>query len=200
MPARRTLVDFKSFMLDVRTVGGLVGKAAILAPPSLALLTHLGPPWPSVNHSGPSPTVAVSFLTCLVQLVVLVVVFQRSDRTSAAALRRRFTRAAVALAVTLLAYILMFFVLVRDMPDAEHKDVRGLYYTDTAKALITPMYTEDMALSGAGYDPTAIWVPLSVHAVRVTLAVDWLLLFASMAWLFGVFVVLQRLAGRTSGS
>jgi hypothetical protein len=181
-----------SFVKDVKSVGGLVGKGCILAPPAISLLTSFGPPWVSQSGTSTSSSVGLSFVTSLVEVGVLILVFQEGRSLSIPRLKRWTRYAAVLVALTLVAYLIIQVVFVRDMPDSQHRDLTGFYYTPEARSTITSQYTEQRALRGAGYDPTRIWVPWTVYVMRTTTVVTWLILFSSVAALFGTFVVMER--------
>lgn len=182
------LIAFKTYITDIRSLSSLFGKGIFLVPIITGLIFNLGPPWPAKT--------GVTFLTTLAEILISMYVFQRAFKAKKDYLSK-WLNITIALTVfSLLAYLLTFSFFVRDMPDSDNKDVRGIYYTPQARAVINEQYTEEKALRGAGYEPTVIWVPWTVYLMRVVVIIFWLVFFCSLSSYIALFVLWQRNSNR----
>ena len=179
------LTEFTDYASDIRSVSGILSKSLFLSPIVAGMLLSFGPPWPSAAGA--------SVLTSLAEVLVAMYVFRWGAGSTKVILDRWLSITIVSSILGLVLYLFLFSFFVRDMPDAKHRDVKGIHYTSTAAQVISPQYSEDAALKGAGYDPTMIWEPWSVFVIRVTIVLAWLIFFCSFSSYMAIFVVRGRL-------
>lgn len=173
---------FLAFVKDFKSISGLIGKGALIAP-ILSLVFNVGPPWPS--------RIATPILTSLIELLVLTYIFQFWAPLSKKRKERRMKASCISVVISFLVYFWLFGSLVFDAPDARHRDVKGIGYSHAAELVISDSYTEKDALKGAAYDPTKIWQPWSVYLMRLLVLTAWLVFFASVSVYIATFVLLK---------
>ena len=174
---------FFKYITDFRNVGALIGKGA-LAAPIVSLIYNVGPPWPS--------RIAIPILTSMMEVLILIYVFQFWKPLSKTRKQRRMKLSLIAAVLSFLLYFWLFGSFIFNAPDARHRDVRGLIYTEAAESVIDTTYPEQDALKGAGFDPTRIWKPWTVYLMRFLVLVSWLVFFASISVYLATFVLLKR--------
>lgn len=174
---------FLAYVKDFKSISGLIGKGA-LAAPILSLIFNVGPPWPS--------RIATPILTSLMQILVLVYVFQFWTPLAKKRKERRMKISIIAVVIGFLLYFWLFSSYVFDAPDTSHRDIKGLFYSPAAGLVINDSYPEGEALKGAAYDPTRIWEPWTVYLMRVLVLVSWLVFFVSVSIYLATFVLMKR--------
>jgi len=102
------LDSFFHFVSDFKSVAGLVGKAAILAP-FIGILLNIGPPWPSGE--------AVSTLTVIVEVFVLIYIFQFFRSISKRRLEGRLKLFFILTVLCFIMYISVYSVYVFKIPN-----------------------------------------------------------------------------------
>jgi hypothetical protein len=177
---------FAGFLSDFRSLFGLTSKGLLLAP-FASILIQTGPPWP-----GSSTTLA---LTGLTELAVLLTVFETSRRTPSMRAIRIFGAGALAALIVYLAlHSYLVFSNYAGVPD-----VRGFAVQGDLRAKFGPLFTEEKALSGAGFVPFRVYAPWSIHLARLSLVVDWLVVTAMTAALFASLAIRLRGSAREKG-
>ena len=131
-------------------------------------------------------------LTSIMELFVLIYVFQFWKSLSKARKERRMKISIIPTALCFLIYFWLFSAFVFNAPDVSHRDVKGLVHTEAARSVISKEYPEQEALKGAAYDPELIWEPWTVNLMRVLLLVTWLSFFAAISIFLATFVLLKQ--------
>ena len=175
--------NFKKFLLDFRSVSSLIAKGIIIAP-FIGLITYLGPPWPSLTGS--------SLLSTVVQIFSLMYAFEFWSDRSKTRLKRLFRLCLIVAAVSLLSYMLLFSLRTYPAPTDSQRQVKGIYYQERVKLVISDKYTESMALEGAGWDPLKVWEPWTVELMRMLVLSVWLILFVAITLSIASFTILQH--------
>jgi len=146
--------NFYAYVTNFRSLTALIGKAA-LAIPFITLIYNIGPPWLT--------PIAVAILTSIVQIFVLIYIFQFWMPLSRLRRKLRLRLSIIFGGVSLIGYLGLFAFFVFNAPDTNNRDIKGFIYTEAAKAQINSAYPEQRALQGAGFEPTLIWEPWTVY-------------------------------------
>jgi hypothetical protein len=204
-PLMFELRDFKDY---VRAGGWLIGIVGLTAGSSTLadLLLAIGPPWPPTWH-------ARSLLTAIVLLMIGISVYSRFWRErSNKAQRSKHLKYSIRTFLGIgLVYLIAWglgtfsngkgerqakgFVYTEDMriifSDTDKKPVPGVPDMTGVITNKTPM-TEVLRI--VGYDATKVWEESSIFVVSLGLLVLWLILAASLAAVFGTFIVSEGIA------
>jgi hypothetical protein len=168
-------------------VAALIAKAALIAP-FAALILNIGPPWPAKT--------AVPALTALCEVFVLIYIFQFFTRLSRKKLDNRLRLFFVLLVVSFVTYIVLYSFFVFDITLTNERDVKGFIVLPAIASQIARGGTTEALLSGAEWDPFAIWEGWTIYSTRVGLLLSWILFFVGIAGCMAVFVTAQRSARR----
>jgi hypothetical protein len=125
---------------------------------------------------------------------VLIYSFQFYPSLPRAALRRRLRLFFLLLGGTFVLYLVLYSLLVFDVPIEHGRDVRGFIVQPAVVKILGPTYTLENALEGAEWDPFQIWVEWTIHVARIGLMLVWVLWFVGIVGCMAVFVILQRTA------
>jgi hypothetical protein len=175
------LEEFKRVVADFSDVGAIGLKLAVAAP----LLDY-------VVKFGPPPVRAVSALTSVSELLVLLWSFHFWSGLDRVVQNRLMKRALICFCTGLigsLALIEMFTIIPG--PDRE-RVVEGFVLQPSTKALAATGISPEEALRDAEFDASAVWVQSSVVLVRVSLVVLWVTTFTALAAYISLFVIMHR--------
>ena len=176
--------DFFSFVADFKSVVGLIGKAALIAP-FATLLLNIGPPWPGKT--------SVPALTSLCEVLVLMYVFQFHASLSKKRLNARLRQFFLAVVGTFVVYVFLYSFFVIDIPLDSTRDVSGFVVQPRVTQLLTaPGATIDTVLEGMEWDPFRVWEPWTIRVMRVSLLLVWIVFFIGIAGCIAAFAALQR--------
>jgi hypothetical protein len=170
---RRSIAQWRKF-------GGAIGVC--IAAIGLGLIHHwtgIGPPWPP-----PAQAAVFTFLA------MAVAWFANDAAVQSDIMSRRAPRwLVIGTGVALVLFAGLFVSLTAPAPSWPNLEARGLELQPAvAKHLLeNPGTTAGDMFAGAGYDPTAIWVPWTVAVVRCALLLLWLALAAGVAALADCF-------------
>jgi hypothetical protein len=171
-PAER--VGLEDFLRQYRRL--LAAFAALGAAPFLIfLVARIGPPWPE--------EVATSALVCVVNTVLLVLIYVRTAHARPAMYQRGAKWLAIIFAVSLVVFVCLKSFLCYNAPDWQHQVAGGFILQPDIIGLIKtePHWTIAELLAGAKYDAHRIWIPWTVDFVRAVVLVNWLVLFAALS-------------------
>jgi hypothetical protein len=199
-----SLAEFWEFVASYRTFPAWIAKAAV-AGPMINIITGLGPPWPAVR--------GVSLCTAVVEIVVLMAVFQFfvNHPVPRKRLERSLLAVGVVIALAFFLYLGLFKFMTFHDDDASRWRAKGFRErtelvdaigTPAAKPadvgsldlrnVITKSTSEETLIKLAGYDARLIWEGWTVDAVEYALLANWLLFFGTLAAYVALFVILQR--------
>ncbi|MDR7009881.1 hypothetical protein J2W46_006812 [Paraburkholderia strydomiana] len=193
MPSRpRTgLDDFFGVLRDVHKIA-LVAAGGLILLPLLAGLGGYVPPWPA----------GIVGITSLVEIVVLITVFQFMARASRAKASWVILGAAILVLTLSAIYLLTSAIFVYAIPNNTTRVVLGCGLSEKTRLILLASYGRlptdvcpgDFALmlASAQYETDIVWSKLSVSLIKGALALSWLGAFGALAALFGVFVSFQR--------
>jgi hypothetical protein len=176
------LNNFFNFVTDFKSVAGLIGKAAIIAP-FMDLLLNIGPPWPART--------AVPALCALAEVLVLIYIFQFSTPQSKSRLQKRLKNYFLLLIFCFIGYIILYSIFIYDVPLTKSNDVKGFVINPAVEEIIGPDLTIDKALEGAEWDAFVIWEAWTIHVTRIGLLLAWILFFVGISGCIATFVTLQ---------
>jgi hypothetical protein len=176
------------FKIAVKEYGGLgslaVGAGTI---PFILAFASLAPPWP--------PTITP--VTAVVQLAVLILVYQKLNRSRKRVVDRVMVSSFCALFAASLIYVTVLLNFTYQLPDSSQRLPRGFFCTSIAQKQFPdscPFLARD-ELNEVEYVPSRLWTNQSMTAVQVTLLVLWMGAFISLTTLVGTFVVYQKRGG-----
>jgi hypothetical protein len=172
--------------LSVWAVGAgsapVVGALASLAPP----------PW-----SKP-----ITVITAVLDLVVLILVFQFFRSASRRVVNGMVALAAVILAIAAFSYLFVFNRYTFVIPTTGEREVKGFVCTENARLVYGEHCRDnsDEILAGMEYKASLLWETWSIERMTMVLAALWLLSFGALSAVLGLFIVFQRgqLASTTS--
>jgi hypothetical protein len=177
------LGGFKALLREFRGLSwGVLGAG--VAVPFAAELASLSPPWPP----------AVTGLTAITELVVLVLVYQFLRASRRRVINRVLVIAAIILAVSALTYLAVNSELTYETrgPKKERL-VKGFECKEAALKIFgdsCPLLGSD-EISLAQWNAETLWTSRSITMARLSLVVPWLLSFLSLSMLLGSFLVFQ---------
>jgi hypothetical protein len=181
------LDKFFRYITDFRSVAALAGKASLLAP-FVPLLSNVGPPWP--NRAG------VIALTTLAQMLVVIYVFQFYASLPQQRLKRYlrlfFLLLIGCFVIYFSLYSLYVFESLPEDPSSKSRDVKGFILKPDVQKILLPNHTEDELLKGSEWDPFVIYEPWTIHTMRLSLLLAWILFFVCISGIIAVFVFLQQ--------
>jgi hypothetical protein len=174
--------DFLDVLKKFRGLSAIALGTSVTVP-FVAYLSGIVPPWPP----------GVVLVTALLELVVLVVVFQFLRNSP-----RRVTNRVIAVSAPLLVvfsalYLLLFSFFTYPIPTSSTRSVKGFVcqngllksYADSCPFLTTD-YLKDVA-----YTAEALWQGWSIDLMRFFLVTSWLSAFLLLSVVIGSFVVFQ---------
>jgi hypothetical protein len=174
---RQVLDDYRS--LSLWAAGG---AAAI---PFVAQFIGVAPPFPD----------GVAPITAILQLVALAITFHFVSQRSRAFVNKLIIRAALAIALLMIAYLILFSSLVILMdPDRNIALVRGFVCTAEASFLYgqeCPFLSKE-TLALALFQEEDLWTFGSLIAARLVLFFVWLGFFLAVSVFFAAFITYQR--------
>jgi hypothetical protein len=183
MPTNKTgWSDFLSVLSEFKNLSAATLGAAAAAP-FVAALAGITPP---------SPT-GIMFITGLVELVVLILVFQFLRPRSRATVNWVLSRAAAMLLIFSAVYLLLFFLFTFETPSPNPRGVRGFICKSEitiAEKLECPLISP-LLIANAGYQADLLWKPWTIVAMRFALASLWFLNFINLSIVIGAFIVHQ---------
>ncbi|WP_339758122.1 hypothetical protein [uncultured Hoeflea sp.] len=175
------LKDFRDFFGEfIALVGAAVATAALVL---ITALSGLIPPWPE----------AVVQITAILQLVMLMFVYQFYKRSSKKFIDKRIKVFLVYTILFCAIYLSAYSLLVYELPD-ETKSLRGFFCTAEAVLVYSdscPLFSEEQ-IADAGFIPQKLWTPLGMLLSRLILLLTWGAFFGFLVSLFATFVVYQR--------
>jgi hypothetical protein len=169
----------KSFgKLSVWAVGAgsapFVGALASLAPP----------PWPK----------QITGITAVMDLVVLVLVFQFLISAGRKVVNRAMVLTALVLALAVFSYLFVFNRYTFVIPASGAREVKGFVCTENAK-LVYGEHCQDNAdeiLASMEYKAELLWQKWSIERMTLILQALWLLCFSALSAILGLFIVFQQ--------
>jgi len=179
------LDNFFRFVSDFKSVAALIGKAALLAP-FIDLLLNIGPPWPTRT--------GVPALTSLAEVFVLIYIFQFYTPLSRKRLENRLRKFFILTIVCFIFYISMYSFFVYEATTTKLRDVKGFIVRPEIQKIVGPNRTLDRVLEGAEWDAERVWETWTVHTMRISLLLAWILFFVGIAGCIAIFVTLQKKA------
>ena len=183
------LENFLSFVSDFKGVASLIAKAALIAP-FATLILNIGPPWPAKT--------AVPALTALCEVFVLIYIFQFFTRLSRKKLDTRLRVYFGLLVLSFVIYLFLYSFFVFDITMTNERDVKGFILLPAIASQVAKGETTESLLSGAEWDPFAIWEGWTIYATRAAMLLSWILFFVGIAGCMAVFVTAQRKAARAA--
>lgn len=151
-----------------------VGALASLAPP----------PWPK----------QITGITGVMDLVVLVLVFQLFVSAGRKLVNRMMVLSALILVFAVLAYLFVFTRYTFLVPASGTREVKGFVCTDNAR-LVYGEHCQDNAdeiLASMEYKAELLWQKWSIDRMTLLLAALWLLFFGALSAVLGLFIVFQQ--------
>jgi hypothetical protein len=191
MPVENGLTVFRALVSDYRSITTWTVGGSIVAPLS-DLVFKIGPPYPS----------GVSIITSIVELLVLMGIFQFWNSLSARAINKRLVIALNVAAISFILYLILLGTATFIEPVGQQRLVKGFWLRPEAAAQIETIrkkpgkagYTIDEFLRGKENDPELVWTMFSITFMRIALILTWLAMFVGLAGFIGMFVMFQRSA------
>lgn len=184
------LNDFFDVVAEVRKVA-LVAAGGLIVLPLLAGLGGFQPPWPK----------SIPIITSLLELVVLIVVYQLLSHAPRALASRVIVWSALSVALLSTVYLVLSAIFVYQIPDNDTRVVLGCGLGENTKVILAYLeqHPTDVCpgeftsmLEGKQYNTDQIWTKLSVNLISAVLVLTWLGSFGALAALVSVFVSFQR--------
>ena len=184
------LDEFFGVLREVRKIA-LVAAGGLILLPLVAGLGGYVPPWPS----------GIVGITSLVELVVLITVFQLLSRAPRATASRMIVWAAILVFILSAVYLILNVIFVYPIPNNTTKVVLGCGLSEKTRLILTNSGFQPTVvcpgefaslLASAQYETDVVWSKLSVSLIKAALALSWLGAFGALATLAGVFVSFQR--------
>jgi hypothetical protein len=180
---------FNQFRQFLKEYGSLLAIGAPVAATPLAVgFAAMSPPWPS----------NISFVTSVIQLLVLILVFHFFGHSR----RRIINRIILGNFITLLLISLGYVYLLRNFSydavvDAKgtiERRVKGFVCKDIPQKSYPDScpFLGPVELNQVGNRPEELWTQGSRDAVHLALVSTWLLSFISLTMFIGSFLVYQR--------
>lgn len=175
------LGDFRKYFGEFLALvtAGVATTAAVLA----TALSGFAPPWPS----------EIIEITAIIQLLILVFVYQFMKRSSKRTVNRRMILSFLVFVVILILYLSAYSLLVYDLPD-ETRNIRGYFCTDDALTVYgnaCPLLTE-AHIADSGFNPERLWTAEGTLLSRMTLFLGWMGFFSALVSVFAMFAIYQR--------
>ena len=186
------LDEFRSVLKDFKSLSGWTLGAGLGAPFLAALGSLAPPPWPK----------QITLVTAVMDLVVLVLVFQFFASSSRKRVNRTMAVAALVLAIVAVTYVFVFLRYTFVIPSDNSRIVKGFVCTEAAAVV----FGEDCGdnpgekLALMEYKPAKLWTTSSIDRITQTLAALWLLSFCALSTVIGLFIVFQRRQKRPAGA
>ena len=174
-----SLDEFKEALREVSGVTK-TALAGISALPIISLAVDLSPPWPR----------GTPVVTCLVELVVLMLSFHYARLAKEAVVSKTLLLASSGLALSSLVYFSLLSLFVYDAPNGD-RFVKGYECTVEAELIFSqacPLLPKNL-IREANYDSDRLWTQLSILGARLALLVSWSAMFMCISALTGCFVV-----------
>jgi hypothetical protein len=176
--------DFWRLLKDVQHLfaWALGAAAASIA----AGFLSLAPPWPPV----------VAQITALLELVVLVLVYQYLKDASRRVINLVIAASAISLCISSVMYLAALSQFTFTEPVSNLRFVKGFVCTSDASLLYPKLcpWLNDDQLQEAEWEAPRLWVMWSITIVRVGLVLLWSFSFLALSCLLGSFAVHQRAA------
>lgn len=189
-PLRTGLDDFFDLTGQVRKVA-LIAAGGLILLPLLAGFGGFQPPWPK----------GVAIITSLLEMVVLIVVFQLLSHAPRALASKVIVWSALLVALLSVAYLVLSAIFVYQIPHNDTRVVLGCGLGENTKIILDHLGRRptdvcpgefSSLLEGKQYNTDQIWTKLSVNLIGAALVLTWLGAFGALAALMGVFVSFQR--------
>jgi hypothetical protein len=176
-----SLAEFRSVFADFRDLSALGLKGIIVAPIS-AVWLKTGLPLPSV----------MALATSVLVLVAQVWTFQAWYKLPVPRLRKRIPITAMAVVISLLAFIVLLVLFTVQPVKGEDRVVEGWIVRSNVKPLLNSDYTEENALRDSQYEAKEIWTTFSIGVTTAALQVTWIGAFTAFSAFLSTFIILQR--------
>jgi len=135
-------------------------------------------------------------LTTLTQVLVVIYVFQFYESLSQQRLKRYlrlfFLLLVGCFAIYFSLYSLYVFESLPEDPSSKTRDVKGFILKPDIQKILLPDRTEDDLLRGSEWDPFVIYEAWTIHTMRLSLLLAWILCFVGISGVIAVFVFLQQ--------
>jgi hypothetical protein len=175
------LAVFRNILREYRAlIACAVGGSTI---PLAAAFGSLTPAWPS----------AISGVTAVAQLVVLVLVFQSLRFARRKVVTRAMIRATAILCILFPAYLALIALFTYAEPHSGLRFTKGFICTQDATLVFQdkcPLLTYD-EIAVANYEEDRIWTPTSLTAMKLIIVITWLVCFGTLSVTLASFVVFQ---------
>jgi hypothetical protein len=175
------LAEFRSVFADFRDLSALALKGTIVAPIS-AVWLKTGLPLPSV----------MALTTSILVLVAQVWTFQAWYKLPVSRLRKRIPITAMAVVISLLAFILLLVLFTVQPVKGEDRVVEGWVVRSNVKPLLTSDYTAENALRDSQYEAKEVWTTFSIGVTTAALQITWIGAFTAFSAFLSTFIILQR--------
>lgn len=175
------LTDFRRFFTSfVGLIGAGVATTALVL---VIALVGIAPPWP----------VAIVQVTAIAQLVALIFVFQRLEKSGRTKIDTKMRNNLIFLIILALLYLTAHSLLVFAMPNGD-LGVRGVFCSQNALRLFSDScpFLERTQISTAEFEADRLWTPIGLAVSRIGLLVAWVGAFACLVNVVAAFVVFQR--------
>jgi hypothetical protein len=168
---------------------GVIGGGAVA--PFAAYVAGITPPWPH----------GITLPTALVELVVLILVFQFFRRSPRKVINKVMRLSAAGLFVASALYLSLFSFATFEIGDSKERDVKGFVCVEKlpdATRAECPFVGQER-LKDAAFHAELIWRPWSIQLVRLVIVLVWLGDFLLLSTLIGTFVVFQTRPKNSAG-
>ena len=178
---RTGLDDFRDFVSDFNSLSAISAKGAI-ALPLADLFTNIGPPWPPL----------LAPITSVIQILVLILVFQLWYDLSETQVKFRIKLGTAAILVFFFLYLALAIGLVIDNIPGGSRTVEGFIVRPDIQEILGPGFSARQALEATEYNPYEVWTRGSIIASNLSLVGVWIALYSSFTAVAGAFVLYQR--------
>lgn len=174
--------EFKGLLRDVRSLSYWAVGVGIGAPFVGGLLALAPPPWPR----------QIGCITAVLELVVLILLFQFFAHAPRKRLNLVMRRVAGVFFVALLAYVFVFSSYTFVVPTSGERRMIGFVCTDNARMVYGKDCSLKSNLDAAEYKAPALWKPWSIDVVTDIAMTLWFTAFGALSGVIGLFLIYQR--------
>jgi hypothetical protein len=179
--SRSGLDDFLNILSRFKTLSvTALGSAAVV--PFAAYVANIMP-----------PLEGIMLITGLVEIVTLVLVFQRLRTKPKRVIDRALTRSVVCLFGLSAVYLLMFLLLTFRIGSSSERGVRGFICSNELSASMSAgcPFPSRGTLENSEWDSHQVWVGWTVDLTLGIVALVWLACFSLLSFAIGSFLVYQ---------
>jgi hypothetical protein len=107
-------------------------------------------------------------------------------------LRKRIPITALAVVISLLAFILLLVLFTVQPVKGEDRVVEGWVVRSNVKPLLNSDYTAENALRDSQYEAKEVWTTFSIGVTIIALQITWIGAFTAFSAFLSTFIILQR--------